>query len=390
MSFGCDPLGRRAGTGGTFARLNLPDAVSDTTYDAHRLTEWGTSTLTYDDAGNLTDDGTHTYAYNPRGQLANTSGGQASSFAYDALGRRTRATTGGQTVNYLYDGLTPIRETIGTTTRADMLTAGSLDGYLARTEDGQTSSYLSDALGSTVALADQNRQITTSYTYDPYANASATGSSTNGYQFTGSQHDSGGLNYMRARYPNPETGRFTQEDPLGTAAGPNTYTYANSSPQNHTDPLGLFSPAGPITSIGCALLCPKLAQTVAAFGDGLHSATEFLGQRNWGDLLAAPVNVYFAYTAIMAAQGMLALSALGCGIPCGIGAAAYAGFALGRASRVADNLATGFSPCEQHCSTRHQLWHFGLDVAPTPIGPAIRCSDDACAKPLRRLFDWSF
>jgi RHS repeat-associated protein len=51
--------------------------------------------------------------------------------------------------------------------------------------------------------------------------------------------DASGLVYMRNRYYDPETGRFTQEDPIGLAGGINLYGYANGDPVSYSDPFGL-------------------------------------------------------------------------------------------------------------------------------------------------------
>ncbi|MFQ5705752.1 MAG: RHS repeat-associated core domain-containing protein, partial [Gemmatimonadales bacterium] len=47
------------------------------------------------------------------------------------------------------------------------------------------------------------------------------------------------LMYMRNRYYDPATGRFTQEDPIGLAGGLNLYGFANGDPINFSDPFGL-------------------------------------------------------------------------------------------------------------------------------------------------------
>jgi len=52
--------------------------------------------------------------------------------------------------------------------------------------------------------------------------------------------------YMRNRYFDPTTGKFTQEDPIGLAGGMNLYGFANGDPVNFTDPFGLMQcPAKP-------------------------------------------------------------------------------------------------------------------------------------------------
>jgi len=53
------------------------------------------------------------------------------------------------------------------------------------------------------------------------------------------KRDKSSLSYMRNRYYDPATGRFTQEDPLGLAGGLNLYGFANGDPVNFSDPFGL-------------------------------------------------------------------------------------------------------------------------------------------------------
>ncbi len=51
--------------------------------------------------------------------------------------------------------------------------------------------------------------------------------------------DASGLMYRRNRYYDPQTGRFTQEDPIGIAGGLNVYGYAAGDPVSYSDPYGL-------------------------------------------------------------------------------------------------------------------------------------------------------
>ena len=53
------------------------------------------------------------------------------------------------------------------------------------------------------------------------------------------KEDAAGLVYHRHRYVDPQTGRFTQEDPLGLAGGLNLYGFAAGDPVNFSDPFGL-------------------------------------------------------------------------------------------------------------------------------------------------------
>lgn len=51
--------------------------------------------------------------------------------------------------------------------------------------------------------------------------------------------DASGQMYMRNRYYDPASGRFTQEDPIGLAGGLNVYGFAGGDPVNFSDPYGL-------------------------------------------------------------------------------------------------------------------------------------------------------
>jgi RHS repeat-associated protein len=57
------------------------------------------------------------------------------------------------------------------------------------------------------------------------------------------KRDLTGLLYMRNRYYDPKTGRFTQEDPIGLAGGLNAYGFADGDPVGYSDPYGLSAEA---------------------------------------------------------------------------------------------------------------------------------------------------
>jgi RHS repeat-associated protein len=61
----------------------------------------------------------------------------------------------------------------------------------------------------------------------------------NRFMFTGREYDKEtGLYYYRARYYNPQIGRFLQTDPVGYGAGMNMYAYCGNSPAGLCDPFG--------------------------------------------------------------------------------------------------------------------------------------------------------
>ncbi len=62
------------------------------------------------------------------------------------------------------------------------------------------------------------------------------------FLYAGRRYDAEtGLYYVRARYYDPDLGRFLSRDPLGYAAGANLYLYAGGNPAAYTDPDGEFA-----------------------------------------------------------------------------------------------------------------------------------------------------
>jgi RHS repeat-associated protein len=240
LPYAYDLAGRRLGVGGSFARTGAPPTAPLASYNVNnQLTQWKGATLTYDANGNLTGDGTNTYTWNPRNQLASISGGASASFQYDPFGRRVSKTIGGIT-QYLYDGANPVQEISGTTASANLLTGG-VDEYFQRTDAvAGARNFLTDALGSTLALADSTGTLQTQYTFEPFGNTSVTGSTTtNSFAFTGRELDATGLYFYRARYYSPSFHRFASEDPLTfLGGGSNLYTYTFNNPLSYQDPSG--------------------------------------------------------------------------------------------------------------------------------------------------------
>jgi RHS repeat-associated protein len=251
LTYAYDRAGNRMGIGGRWARVSLPKSLAAADYDAaNELTRWDAQFFEYDANGNLTDDGIDTYRWDARNQLASIAGRTSASFQYDAFGRRSSKAVGDSAVSFVYDGQSPVQELAGSAPVANLLSGLFVDQFFGRTDATGTSTYLIDAVNSTIALAGSDGTISTSFSYEPFGAVSVSGQApTSAYQFTGRENDLTGLYYYRARYYSPTTGRFVSEDPLtdserfGRALSLkddlNSYTYARNDPVQWIDPDGL-------------------------------------------------------------------------------------------------------------------------------------------------------
>jgi RHS repeat-associated protein len=101
-----------------------------------------------------------------------------------------------------------------------------------------------DGHGNVRFLTSDTGAVTDTYDYDAFGNLiAAIGTTPNAYLYCGEQLDFDlGLYFLRARYMNPETGRFwTMDDFEGSPNDPLTlhkYTYANCEPITGYDPSG--------------------------------------------------------------------------------------------------------------------------------------------------------
>lgn len=81
---------------------------------------------------------------------------------------------------------------------------------------------------------------------DAFGNAPSKGELKLNLRLPGQYYDEeSGLHYNYFRDYDPKTGRYMQSDPLGAAAGPNSYNYAEGNPLKWVDPFGLASSGVP-------------------------------------------------------------------------------------------------------------------------------------------------
>lgn len=223
----------------------------------NRLLEDDQYTYSYDDNGNLTsrvdktNGDTTTYQYDEENRLILVVPPTGLiEYQYDGFGRRIAKMVNGEMTKFVYDYQNILFEL----DESDNIKAGYTHGLwidepfsVDRDTDGDgvfdaTYYYHYDGLGSITAMTDASGSVVQTYVYDSFGRiVQQTGSIENSYTYTGREWDAeAGLYYYRARYYDPGTGRFIQEDPIGFAGGDaNFYVYVVNDPVNLVDPDGL-------------------------------------------------------------------------------------------------------------------------------------------------------
>jgi RHS repeat-associated protein len=128
------------------------------------------------------------------------------------------------------------------------------DGTLVAQRTSTTKqSIFTNRLGSTIAVTDHaNNNLDRTYTYHPYGTPSTTGTGATSDMLYAGGLTIGSLDHFGARYHDPTTATWTQQDPINqisSLAQANHYTYAGGHTINAVDPTGEgFSPTLPTLS----------------------------------------------------------------------------------------------------------------------------------------------
>jgi RHS repeat-associated protein len=328
-------------------------------YDANnRMLTAGALTLGYDNNGNVVSEttglGTTLYQYDSLNRLvrATAPAGAHTDFTYDALNNRVRKSDAGGTTTYLVD---PFGMRAGASEQAagvripqpccsrstqvgDLSIPGvslGLSQVLRETDTAGTAIadyvhdggvlisqqrshgrffYLHDGQLSTRLLTDAAGEVTDRYDFDAFGNLlSQAGTTPNGYLYNGQPIDPNvGFYYLRARYYDPATARFTSTDPfLGNVFDPpslHPYTYGHNDPVNKMDPTG----EAPF-SLGSIAITSSLVGVVAGLAVGIptFAITKSLDVAVGAGAAAGAVAAYA--TVIVMSGGLAALPAAGSG-----------------------------------------------------------------------------
>ncbi|MFM9872984.1 MAG: RHS repeat-associated core domain-containing protein [Fimbriimonadaceae bacterium] len=204
--------------------------------------------------------------------------GSRNNYTYRADGMRVKKVGGGVTTRSYYDGQMPVEEDVSTTVTRNFIGARGIEAIETKVGSGSpTVAYpLYDTHGNmtaTLSLTGSGTgwNIANERSYDVWGgvrSGAATGGPKGRYvaNLGHVQDDESGLIYMRARYYEPETGRFVSED--RARDGFNWYVYCASNPLNLVDSSGYAAERSFGDSLISAFLAGFITNIVFALAYG--------------------------------------------------------------------------------------------------------------------------
>ena len=265
------------------------------------------TTYTYDAAGkrlvqSSTVSGSKSFSYKPGYQLDSIGGAVNEDYDFDTNGRLTYIVRDGKTLDLEHDGsdrLTVVEnETTGSTIRytydgqgrrvaategtaqrrflvapamgsglestdliadgngnliSNYVYAGGTSPFMRLDASGNPIYYLTDAMGSTIELADGTGQSAAKFNYDSFGNlrsssgtATSSGIAGGDFRFQGQWLEQGtGIYHFRARDYDAKTGTFLSRDPVDIIETQpesfNPYQFVYNNPHVYSDPTGMFT-----------------------------------------------------------------------------------------------------------------------------------------------------
>jgi len=213
---------------------------------ADQLTAGNGFSQIHDDAGSvatLVRPGSRTtFKYDFRDQLMSAENDDHSiTYDYDGDNIRARKTVDGEVTNYLTLGGQVLKEYDNNANPGNAYLPGV--AWRRHNDAGDWNYYLTDGLGSVLAIADNGGNEVARYDYSDYGVLQSSDgplAEDNQFRYTGEQFDpETSFYYLRNRYYQPEFGRFLQRDPIRYEGGSNMYAYCGGDPINGSDPDGL-------------------------------------------------------------------------------------------------------------------------------------------------------
>ncbi|MEM6793145.1 MAG: RHS repeat-associated core domain-containing protein [Acidobacteriota bacterium] len=274
--------------------------------------------------------------------------GAAVSLQYDPRGERSLKTVRGPAGErrerlYVRDGGQSLFEQVRSTAKDGQKESESVqyvygpEGLTAFIRGGQRYTAIRDNLGSVRRVIDQDGNVVASYSYTATGVTITRENSSKPdilvYRYSGQEHDpETGLYNFRARFYDPEIGRFYEIDPAQKGASP--YLYGDNNPVNMVDPDG----EEPMSIFLISVLIGAAVGTAA-------SMITYGATLNGSKFKAGKFFLYAVVGAVAGAAGGAAgyYGGLGVALAAGISESTTiaAGVAVGAAGGVADGLVSG-------------------------------------------------
>ena len=219
-------------------------------------------------------DGTErnvSYTWTDDYRLASVSvnGAAVAEYAYDVLGNLVAVANDEESFEILVNNGHSLADVAadGRTLRVYMRAPG-VDNWLGFVDmTGATPVpyfYVTDHLGSVLAVTDADGNLAERYEYDAWgkvlsvtdANGNALARSSIGNRILWQAREyswTTGLYYFRNRWYDPIVGRWINKDPIGIEGGINLYEFCCDNPQNRRDPSGEVAPWIVAGGIGAAI-----------------------------------------------------------------------------------------------------------------------------------------
>ncbi len=241
-SFSYDKTGNRTNSGYSHNANNELQATATASY-------------THDANGNTTsktaNGQTTTYGYNAANRLETVQlpDGRTATYSYDPFGRRIKKQVGSDITYYLYsdEGLIGEYDAAGDLKKGYGWLPDGIWGTnpVFQVDNGNYYFYQNDHLGTPQKLTNESGAVVWQATYAAFGQATVDQASaiTNNLRYPGQYYDEEtNLHYNWHRDYDPETGRYTQVDPIGFVAGDlNIYRYVQNNSINLFDTFGFWT-----------------------------------------------------------------------------------------------------------------------------------------------------
>jgi len=244
--------------------------------------------------------------------VENETTGSTIQYTYDGQGRRVAATEGSSQRRFLVapamgSGLESndlIADGSGNLI-SNYVYAGGTSPFMRLDASGNPIYYLTDAMGSTIGLADGTGASAAKFNYDSFGNlrsssgvAANTGIAGGDFRFQGQWLEQGtGIYHFRARDYDAKTGMFLSRDPVDIIETEpesfNPYQFVYHNPHVYSDPTGMIS----ITEIQATFTVENILRSIEArtkqeiYERFKDKAVEAAGDVFWSVLRTfAPIN----------------------------------------------------------------------------------------------------